>query len=174
MPLPKLGIGEWFKKAAEGAGGGILKGASELVSKFVTDPTAKMEAEKELETLRIKHIERLAELSLDGDRIEADLEKAYLADVDSARQMQIQALQQDDKFSKRFVYYLAIGVITMTFAFDLCFFFIQYPERNHDIINMIAGTLNSTGFAAIIYFFFGSSKSSQNKQDTIDRLNSVK
>lgn len=72
MPLPKLGIGEWFKKAAEGAGGGILKGASELVSKFVTDPTAKMEAEKELETLRIKHIERLAELSLDGDRIEAD------------------------------------------------------------------------------------------------------
>lgn len=174
MPLPKLGIGEWFKKAAEGASGGILNGAANVISKFVTDPTAKLEADKELETLRVKHIERLAELSLEGDKIEADVEKAYLADVDSARQMQIQALQQDDKFSKRFVYYLAIGVIVMTFAFDMCFFFIQYPERNHDIINMIAGTLNSTGFAAIIYFFFGSSKSSQNKQDTIDRLNSVK
>jgi predicted transcriptional regulator of viral defense system len=45
-----------------------------------------------------------------AERIEQrshDLQIAYLADVDSARKMQMEALKQDDVFSKRFIYYFA-------------------------------------------------------------------
>lgn len=158
MPLPKF-ISNIF------AGG-----ASELVGKIggIVDNLTLSKEEKESFKLDLfkatnEHTEKMASIA----QAETD---SYLKDVDSARQMQMEALRQDDKFSKRFTYYLATGVIMLTFIFDMCFFFVQYPERNHDIVNMIAGTLNSTGFAAIIYFFFGSSKSSQNKQDTIDAL----
>lgn len=165
MTFPKLS--NFIKKAASGATGGLLEGAKGIISQFVVDPTAKMEAEKALQELEVKHAETMANIALEADRIEADIEKSYLADLDSARKMQIAALGQDDKFSKRFVYYLATGIIILTFIFDMCFFFIQYPERNHDIVNMIAGTLNSTGFAAVIYFFFGSSKSSRDNSEAM-------
>lgn len=104
--------------------------------------------------------------------VQADLElhKLENADRHSAREMQIAALHQDDLFSKRFIYYMATGIIAVTFIYDILFFFVEYPERNHDIIMMIAGTLNSTGFAAIIYFFFGSSKGSADKQKQLDKL----
>jgi len=141
----------------------IASSIGNVVDKFVQTKDEKDAINIEIQKEVNRHLEAVS--------VQANQElEAYLKDLDSARNMQIEALKQEDKFSKRFVYYLAIGVILMTFIFNMCFFFIQYPERNHDIINMIAGTLNSTGFAAIIYFFFGSSKSSQNKQDTLDRI----
>lgn len=109
----------------------------------------------------------------EADRIvNADLEIHRLENEDrhSARELQIAALNQEDRFSKRFLYYMATGIIAVTFIYDMLFFFVEYPERNHDIIMMIAGTLNSTGFAAIIYFFFGSSKGSADKQKQLDKL----
>ena len=36
-----------------------------------------------------------------------EIEKAYLADTADARKMQVAALQQDDLFSKRFVYFFS-------------------------------------------------------------------
>jgi len=106
------------------------------------------------------------------EMVRLDLEFARLDNEDrsSARTLQVSALQQDDKFSKRFLYYLATGIIIVTFVYDILFFFVEYPERNHDIIMMIAGTLNSTGFAAIIYFFFGSSQGSKANGDAMRKM----
>lgn len=96
--------------------------------------------------------------------------KAYLEDRANARSMQIAALAQGDNFSKRYVYYLATGLIVITFIFDLMFFFVSYPERNHDIINMIAGVINTVGFASVVSFFFGSSKGSEDKSKQLNAM----
>lgn len=95
---------------------------------------------------------------------------SYLKDMDSARQMQVSALSQGDTFSKRFIYYFTIGLTVLTFAFNFCFFWIQYPERNHDIVNMIAGVINTGCLVNIINFFYGSSKSSEKKQEVLEAM----
>lgn len=158
MPLPGF-----IKNIFTGGAGELVKNIGEVVDDLNFSKEEKESLKTKLIEIQNAHEEKMAAIA----QSETD---SYLKDMDSARQMQIEALKQEDKFSKRFVYYLAVVILAMTFSFDMCFFFIQYPERNHDIINMIAGTLNSVGFAAVIYFFFGSSKSSQNKQDTIDAL----
>lgn len=158
MPLPKF-ISNIFS--------GGVKDVIGTIGGIVDDLTLSKE---EKETLKIKliestnsHIEKMATLA------QAETE-AYFKDMDSARQMQIEALKNTDTFSKRFVYYLTIFILVITGIYDFCFFFISYPERNHDTITMIAGVLNSVGFASIISFFFGSSKSSEKKQDQINDI----
>lgn len=160
MPLPGF-----ITKIFSGGAGDLISSVDKIVDNLTLSKEEKEKFKAETLAAINSHTEKMAALA----QAETD---SYLRDVENARAMQIAALAQDDKFSKRFVYYLAVFVLVMTFVFDMCFFFIQYPERNHDIVNMIAGTLNSTGFAAIMYFFFGSSKSSQNKQDIIDKLQS--
>lgn len=157
-------IGSGFlKNLISGKGSEIIESVGNVADKFITTPQEKKEFDAQIQVELNRHTEAL--LSEATKQTEM-----YLNDMANARAMQITALQQDDKFSKRFIYYLAIGIILVTFIFDFCFFFVDYPERNHDIINMIAGTLNSTGFAAIIYFFFGSSKGSSDKQKQLDKL----
>lgn len=145
-------------------------GASDLIGTIGTVVDNLTTSKEEKEQLKIAlieqvnaHTQRMAELA----QAETD---SYLKDVDSARQMQIAALKQEDKFSKRFIYYLTIGVITLTFGFDISLFWVQYPERNHDLINMVCGIINTAGFASIMSFFYGSSKSSHNKQETLDAM----
>jgi len=75
-----------------------------------------------------------------------------------------------DLFGKNFLNTLAIILIVLTFGFDTMFLFVQYPERNHDTITMIAGVLNTVGFASVVSFFYGSSQGSKNKQDKLDEV----
>jgi len=95
---------------------------------------------------------------------------AQLKDVENARALQIVALQQDDKFSKRYVYYLATVVILIVAAFDFCLFGVRYPVENRDMINMVAGILNSGALIMILSFFFGSSAGTRKANETISRI----
>jgi len=49
-------------------------------------------------------------------------------------------------------------------------FNINYPDKNKDVLNMIAGVLNSSCLVMVLSFFFGSSKGSQDKDNTIKSL----
>jgi hypothetical protein len=93
--------------------------------------------------------------------------KAEAADRDSARQMQIAALQQEDLFSKHFIYYFAwywsVGSTLYFFAVT----FAPMPSGGRDFANIILGFLLGTAVATIISFFYGSSKSSKDKTDAI-------
>ena len=105
---------------------------------------------------------KLAELDLKQFELEA-------ADRDSARHMQEVALQQDDKFAKHFIYWFAwfwsIGSMVYFFAIT----FGQVPASGKDFGNIILGFLLGTAVATIISFFYGSSKSSKDKSDTLSK-----
>ena len=85
-----------------------------------------------------------------------------LADVDSAREMQREALKQDDRFSKRFVYYFAILIIIIAFSYIFLTSFYTIPIANARIIDLLTGGV-ITVISTIVNFFFGSSQGSRDK-----------
>lgn len=96
--------------------------------------------------------------------------KLEFENTNNARNMQVEALKQDDTFSKRFVYYLA----TFWSVFGVIYiFFITFgniPANNVRFADTILGFILGTIIATIINFFFGSSKGSTDKQEMINQL----
>lgn len=88
-------------------------------------------------------------------------------DLENARDLQKAALAQDDLFSKRFIYYLTIGVFAFSVAVVLLLFWVEIPEKNRDVINFILGVVVGTGLTGIFNYFFGSSKGSSDKMSHI-------
>ena len=101
---------------------------------------------------------------------QADLEKAYLADTDSARKMQIAALQQDDVFSKRFIYYFAWAWSGFAAIYFLMTTFVEIPSSGQRVADTILGVLVGTVLSGFFGFFYGSSARSQGKDDLIHKL----
>ena len=89
-----------------------------------------------------------------------------MEDTKSARNMQIAALQQEDTFSKRFVYYLAIfwSVVGSTYLFMATFSEVVNPKMADTVLGFLLGTIVAT----IINFFFGSSRGSQKKDEGVN------
>ncbi len=96
--------------------------------------------------------------------IESLQQAQVLADVDSAREMQKEALKQDDKFSKRFVYYFAIVLALISFGYIFVTSFYDYPIANARIIDLLTGGVIAI-ISTVVNFFFGSSKGSRDKDD---------
>lgn len=143
---------------------GLADGASDLIGKFVEDPTKKAELTQQLAQLQSDQLTKMAELS------EQQYE-AGLKDNDSARQMQIAALKQDSWFAKNQIHILSI-VITLGF-FGLLTYMVKFdvPPANKDMLNIMLGSLGAA-WLQVVSFYFGSSKSSQAKDDTINKLSS--
>lgn len=99
---------------------------------------------------------------------DADLEKAYLADRQSARSRDV-SLAQAGHYNWRadVLAFLAVGGLV------LCVYFIakdsNLPERAVNAIMFVAGVLASA-VRDVYGFEFGSSRSSQNKDTTIANL----
>ena len=92
------------------------------------------------------------------------------ANTANARAMQVTALQQGDVFSKRFVMFLATGWSVFTMLYIACITFMNIPKDNLRFADLVLGFLLGTIVATIINFFFGTSASSSNKNDTITEL----
>jgi len=116
-----------------------------------------------LRQFEMAHEEELLKIRQEDNRLELDTTIAYLASVDSARVMQGKALEQEDKFSKRFLYYYAAAWSLAAIIYIGCISFLDIPSVNRPYVNTILGFLLGTVVSQIIQFFFGSSKSSQNK-----------
>lgn len=93
-------------------------------------------------------------------------EMAY-ADTANARNMQTVALQQSDVFSKRFLYYFTIiwSIAAMVYIGFITFG--QIPEANIRFADTILGFVLGTVVAAMFQFFYGTSQSSRNKDDSL-------
>ncbi len=89
-----------------------------------------------------------------------------LDDMQDARDMQMEALRQDDKFSKRFIYWLAAGSLVAGFAYVFWITFGDIPESNQRFADTILGVVIATIITTIYNFFFGSSDGSKKKDLT--------
>lgn len=122
----------------------------------------------------------IAELHANPDKVlefraaiaaqQTDLEKAYLADKKSARELQAAALGQDDLFSKRFVYYFAMGWSVFAMVYFGAVTFLKVPEAGVRIADTILGVLIGTILTGLFQFFYGSTARNGKKDDTIQAL----
>ena len=103
---------------------------------------------------------------------ELDLEyaKMHLENVKDARGMQTAALAQSDVFSKRFVYYFASFWSLCAVVYIAFITFAAIPAANIRFADTILGFLLGTVVATILNFFYGTSKSSQDKTDKLAEM----
>ncbi len=94
--------------------------------------------------------------------------KAQLADVQSARSRQVESEKATGKRDYN-LYILAWTVIIGFFALMGFLLKIPVPQDQSGVIFMLFGSLSSA-FGAVIGYFFGSSKSSSDKNEQIGQL----
>jgi len=149
------------------SGGSLIKDVGDVVDRFVTTKEEKLEAQRLIEVAIHQH-----ELDLKDKAMEAD--RMILKDKQNARSMQMEALRQDDKFSKRYVYFLASFVVLGAFFFGLGLMFYQIPPENKRMVEMFADIFLFSGALTVLNFFFGSSKGSSEKTSIIANSNKEK
>lgn len=98
----------------------------------------------------------LADKQEDNRSNEASM-KIQADEYANARNMQIENLKQDDKFSKRFVYYFAIFWSTFSVIYLTGITFAEIPKENIRFADTIVGFLLGTIVATLIGFFYGNS-----------------
>ena len=101
------------------------------------------------------------------------LEMVY-GDRANARAMQVAALNQNDTFAKRFIYYFATFWSVSSALYIAFITFGEIPEANVRFADTILGFLLGTIVATIVQFFFGSSDSSKQKDTALESLTSKK
>jgi hypothetical protein len=102
--------------------------------------------------------------------MELEYARMHLANVKGARDMQNNALNQSDIFSKRFVYYFAAFWSLCSVAYIGFITFANIPAANVRFADTILGFLLGTVVATILNFFYGTSKSSQDKTDKLAEM----
>ena len=87
--------------------------------------------------------------------------------IQDARSMQKVALEQDDTFSKRFIYYFATAWSLFAMLYFAFVTFGTVPESGTRMADTILGVLIGTVITGFFNFFYGSSKSSKDKTDAL-------
>jgi len=138
-----------------------------IASKVVADKLGSNPGFSRTNNMIIQEIEGNPELQLELHKaVMADKHKfdeMALENTKDARNMQNTALQQDDIFSKRFVYYLASFWSVSSVMYIFAVSFLEIPEANTRLVDTITGFLMGTIISAIIQYFFGSSLGSKIK-----------
>ena len=142
---------------------GPLGGAavSALASKLGVSDTVEAVA-KELAG-NPESIAKIKELELEFAKVQVEQTKADTENTQGAREMQKAALASGDKFAARFVYYLAIGWSVFAILYIIGITFTPIPAGNVRFADTILGFLLGTVVATILNLYFGSSKSSKDK-----------
>lgn len=120
-----------------------------------------------LKELEYEREEDLRQFVLAQREQEMRSEQMYLGDTQNARNMQVEALKQNDVFSKRFLYWFSIGWSLATAIYIAFITFTPIPESNVRFADTILGFLLGTILATMFNFFYGTSKSSSNKDEVI-------
>jgi hypothetical protein len=127
-----------------------LKVATGNISGAIGDTVALLKGEDSPEANAL-----LQEFELKMKEFEVELLQIEADDRDSARRMQETALKEGDKFSSRFIYYLASFWSLIGAVFIIMVFFIDIPEKNIRLIDTLEGFLLGTIVSTIIGYFFG-------------------
>lgn len=149
------GIKDFFKSK----GADLLNAGAKFIDEVITNKEERDAAKLKWEQEANRHLE-----AIEAGAIE--LEKAYLADVQNARNMQVAALQQNDLFSKRFMYYLAAFVLISSVGYGVALLFVTVPEDNKRLVEQFADMFLLTGALMVLSFFFGSSRGQERNEET--------
>lgn len=141
----------------------LAKGKEVVEEKLGVKITEQSFTTDQLVILKQKEIEH-EEWLIEAARKDAEM---YLRDVQDARDMQKEALKQDDIFSKRFVYYFAMAWSGFAMVYLGLITFINIPQQSIRFVDTVLGFLLGTIVATLLQFFFGSSKQSKAKDDVI-------
>ena len=147
---------------------GAIDGGAEKAKEFIEEKTGiKLdkgltdEQVAELKKFEMSHKVELEKLALankqEDNRHEEIVVTAQVTEYDSARSMQVEALKQDDKFSKRFIYYFAIFWSVFAVLYLTGITFIEIPKENVRFADTTVGFLLGTIVATLIGFFYGNS-----------------
>ena len=146
-------IAGMLASAGIGLIGDLIKGGSNKAKELIQEKTGiNLDTKESLSAEDIKALKEFEKTH------ELELTKLRLTDLKDARNMQNMALSQDDKFSKRFVYYFAIGWSVFAMAFLAGITFWEVPEASTRFADTIVGFLLGTIVSTIIGFFYGSSE----------------
>lgn len=104
---------------------------------------------------------------------QTELDRLAYGDTASARHMQEVALQQDDPFAKRFVYWFSICWSVFAACYIVGITFVKIPAENQRYADTILGFLLGTVIATMFQFFLGSSIGSKAK-DTLAEMLAIK
>lgn len=119
---------------------------------------------EELKALKVAEAENSIELmkialqnKIEDNRHQEALVVTEIGDKQNARGMQVAALNQDDKFSKRFVYYFASFWSIVAAIYIVAVTFLPIPVANIRFVDTVIGFMLGTIVSTIIGYFFGSS-----------------
>lgn len=147
----KNSLGTVLDKIGENTSIPIASGIIESIGEsLMDDPELTPEQQKELAEIMNEELSLLNE------------------DRASAREMQKTALNQEDIFSKRFIYYFAGFMAISVLIILILLFFVEIPSENQRIVDMTLGIFIGSGFIQIINFLYGSSKGSKDKLDLMN------
>lgn len=147
---------------------GAIDGGAEKAKEFIEEKTG-IKLDKgltdeqiaELKKFEMSHkieLERLAlESKKEDNRIAEVHVNAQVGEYANARDMQKAALSQDDKFSKRFVYYFAAFWSVFATVYILVVTLMVIPEANIRFADTVLGFLLGTIIATLIGYFYGNS-----------------
>lgn len=150
----------------------LAKGQNYVEDKLGVKLTPNLTPEmiEKLKVTEMEHEEELMRLAQENRKLDLVEIQQYLLDMQDARGMQKAALAQSDEFSKRFIYYFAIGWSAVTAIYIGAITFFAIPEHNIRFADTVLGFLLGTALAGIFQFFYGSSRSSQAKDNTLNEV----
>ena len=70
-------------------------------------------------------------------------------------------------FRERYLLYLATGILAICVIYFFAVTFITIPESGKQYADIVLDALIGSGFTALVSYFWGSSKGSQDKSDQI-------
>ena len=165
MPIPAL-LAPLLQQGLGLIGNAVMAKGKEWVEEKAgvkLDQPLSAEDVNKLRQFEMEHQEELLRLRIEEKKVGIEELQAYMADTKDARNMQVQALQSDDPFVRRFIYFFAIFWSLASAAYIGFITFGEIPERNVRFADTILGFVLGTLIATIVQFFYGSSKGSQDK-----------
>jgi len=99
---------------------------------------------------------------------EAAKHEEFMAELDEksrqrATDMQLKAMESDDPFVRRFLYYFIMLWSTFSVIFIPCLIWVPIPENNTRFADTILGYVLGTVITGMFAFLLGSSQGSRNK-----------
>jgi len=158
------GIGDLIKGfnpkgITEGAIKGTLNGVMGILDEVITNKEELAEIEVKLKEVELKETQEANRLN-----------EAYLADTQQARTSEVERIKVSNSWlTKNLNAVLALGVIGLSFILFGVLALIKVEPTQKDIIIYVLGAL-TTFVGQIVAYYFGSSKSSSDKTDQINKM----